>query len=72
MTLDRKFHLAITSDRVVTETSNFDLLGKKAWGIYWYGPLQSSAPPLQFPHSLTVQFAKIVIAVIPMQKIELD
>ena len=45
MTLDRKLHLAITSDRVVTETSNLDLLGKKTWGIYWYGPLQSSAPP---------------------------
>ena len=29
-----KLHLAITSDRVVTKTSNLDLRGKKTWGIY--------------------------------------
>ena len=44
-----KLHLAITSDRVVTKTSNLDMYGKKTWGIYWYGPLHSSGP--LFPRS---------------------
>ena len=34
ITLDPILHLAITSDRVVTETLNLDLQGKKTWGIY--------------------------------------
>ena len=34
ITLDPKLHLARTSDRVVTMTSNLNLLGKKTWGIY--------------------------------------
>ena len=33
ITLDPKLQL-ITSDRVVTETSNLDLEGKKTWGVY--------------------------------------
>ena len=28
-----KLHLTITSDRVVTKTSNLDMEGKKTWGI---------------------------------------
>ena len=42
--LDPKRHLAITSDRVVTKTSNLELSGKKTWGIYLYGPLNSNGP----------------------------
>ena len=32
--LDPKLHLAITSDGMVTNDSNFDVEGKKTWGIY--------------------------------------
>ena len=46
---DPKLHLAITSDRVVTKTSNLDTYGEKTWGIYYYGPLHSSRP--LFPRS---------------------
>ena len=31
---DPKLHIAITSDRVVTKTSNLDTDGKKTLGIY--------------------------------------
>ena len=51
-----QIHLAITSDRVVTETSNLDLEGEKTWGIYLSGPLCSARPPFlpifQMPRSL--------------------
>ena len=33
--LDPKLHLAINSDRVVTETSSLELQGKNTWGIYY-------------------------------------
>ena len=44
ITLDPKLHLAITSDRVVTETSNLDLLGKKTWGVYHFTPADPCFP----------------------------
>ena len=44
ITLDPKLHLTITSDNVVTKTSNLDGKGKKTWGIQLYGPLHSSGP----------------------------
>ena len=50
ITLDPKLHLAITSDRVVTETSNLDHRCKKT-GIYQESPVGYSSPLL--PPSLT-------------------